>query len=151
MPARLALLALTLLLAACGGPVKRVWPPQASLQELAVQADGQWRLTLRVQNISTVPMRFDRIDLRLRVAGVEAGQLAPAGVLAVGANSAEVVDVLISPPPAARAPMDAVLLSRHTLRYRLDGRIESGEPRGRYDIEFESALSPVPGLDGVLR
>ena len=45
----LALLLLVALLAACaGGPPKRIFPPQASLQELRVQPDGQWAASIRI-------------------------------------------------------------------------------------------------------
>ncbi|MBB5015702.1 LEA type 2 family protein [Rehaibacterium terrae] len=149
----LLLLAFAALLTACSSdPVKkRVWPPQASLQEVAVQDDGQWRLNLRLQNFSTVAMRYDQVDLRLEVAGIEAGRLSLRPGISVGPGSAEIVEALLTPADAAREPMDAVLRTRNGLRYRLVGRIVSGDPRGNYDIEFASALNPVPGLDGVLR
>ena len=50
------------------------------------------------------------------------------------------------------AAVDAVLQSRAGLRYKLEGEIRSSEPRERRDdFLFESSLSPVPGLTGVLR
>lgn len=149
----LVLLTLAVLLAACSSdPVKkRVWPPQASLQQVAVQDDGQWRLDLRLQNFSTVAMRYDQVELRLDVAGIDAGRLSLRPGLTVSPGSAEIVEVLLTPTDAAREPMDTVLRTRKSLRYRLTGRIVSGDPRGSYDIEFSSALNPVPGLDGVLR
>lgn len=148
----LVLFALASLLAACtGGPVKRIWPPQASLQEMTVQDDGQWRLKLRLQNFSTVATRYDSIDLRLQVAGTEAGRIALQPGITVGPSSAEIIETLLVPAAAANEPLHAALRTRDGLRYRLDGRIVAGEPRDNFDIEFQSALSPVPGLDGVLR
>src|SRR5690606_26124638 len=54
------LLLCALLLTACsgGGVRKRVFPPSASVQEVVVEADGRWRLALRLQNFSNVPHRF---------------------------------------------------------------------------------------------
>ncbi len=65
------------LLAACGGgkPVRRINPPALSIQQLAVQADGRWLLELRVQNFSTVPMRFDTFEAGLEIEGANAGAI----------------------------------------------------------------------------
>jgi hypothetical protein len=148
-------LVLTLLaclaLAACGGPVKRVWPPQASLQEAAVPEDGPWRFTLRLQNFSTVAMRFDEVDLGLSIAGLEAGRLSVRPAVTVGPSSAELVEVSLSPSPSIRQTLASALGNGRGVRYRLDGRVVSGDPRASYDIEFESALAAVPGLPGILR
>ena len=48
-------------LSACGGggPVKRVSEPQVGIQQLTVKADGSWSVDLRIDNFSSVPMRFD--------------------------------------------------------------------------------------------
>ncbi len=56
MRARLFPLALAAsLLTACStGPVKRVSPPQVSVAQLSVQADGQWQVDLRLQNFSSI-------------------------------------------------------------------------------------------------
>ena len=57
---RVALLALiALLLAACAsGPVKRVFPPEARVQEIRLQ-DGRATVQLRVQSFSTVPSELE--------------------------------------------------------------------------------------------
>ena len=63
---------LCVLLAACSsGPPRRVYPPQATVQELRVQADGQVAATLRIQNFSTVPMTFTRLQATLTLAAGE--------------------------------------------------------------------------------
>lgn len=151
MPRIFSSLLICVLLAACGGPVKRVWPPQASLQEIAVEASGQWRLTLRLQNFSTVAMRYDQVDLGLRIAGLDAGRLALRPAITVGPNSAELVEASLMPGTEIREAVATAMDNRRAVRYHLDGRIVSGDPRGNYDIEFESALNAVPGLPGVLR
>ena len=43
------------------------------------------------------------------------------------------------------------LALKRTVRYELIGKITSREPKRDFDFKFESALSPVPGLDGMLR
>ena len=68
---------LCVLLAACSsGPPRRVYPPQATVQELRVQPDGQIAATLRVQNFSTVPMTFNRVQAAIPVAARDDGATA---------------------------------------------------------------------------
>ena len=65
---RTTLLLLCLALAACsGGLVRRVSPPAASIQQLTVNADGSWSVDLRLQNYSSIPMRFDGAELAITV------------------------------------------------------------------------------------
>lgn len=141
------------LLVACGDGIrKRVFPPTASVQELAVQPDGRWALKLRLQNFSNVAMRFDALDATLHVGEIEVGQVTLAPALSVPGNSVEVLDATIAPPAAATSAVTAVLQSRAGIRYRLVGRIRSSDPQRRDDeFTFESSLSAVPGLSGVLR
>lgn len=150
------LLAVSLLafaLAACStGKPKRIFPPTASLQQVDVRADGSWGLTLRLQNFSNVGMRMDQVEARLEVGAVHAGDLALAPGIVVPAGSVELVSATLSPSPRAAEAMQAVLVSRTGLRYRLSGMIRSSEPdRRRDDFEFESSVAPVPGLDNTLR
>jgi hypothetical protein len=138
-------------LAGCaGGPPKRIFPPRAELQELRVEADGSWALALRVHNYSTVPMRFSAIDLGLDVGAAPAGRIALQPGLDVAPNSIEVLQTRITPSAAAADALRG-LGAGGSLAYRLRGTIETSEPREDFDIDFPSALSAVPGLDGVLR
>ena len=58
--------AFALLLAGCsGGPVRRVSEPAASLQQITVRADGRWDVALRLNNFSSMPMRFDATALEI--------------------------------------------------------------------------------------
>jgi len=64
----LFVLCLLALLAGCGGgPVKRVNPPIASIQQLSVQPDGTWKLDVRIQNFSTVPMTFSTLEAAVEI------------------------------------------------------------------------------------
>ena len=55
-----------LMLAGCAsGPVRRVSEPSARIQQLTVRADGSWSAELRIENFSSIPMRFDALDLAL--------------------------------------------------------------------------------------
>jgi hypothetical protein len=145
------LLAATLLAACAGGPKRIINPPRASVQELAVQNDGQWRLSMRLQNFSNVPTGFADVDAMLEVGG-QAGfpvRLQPA--IVVGPESADVAVLTLVPPAAAKTAVAAALAEGRSVRYRITGKIVTSDPRGSFRFEYDSALSPVPGLAGVMR
>lgn len=151
----LMLVSIGLALAACSrgdGVRERVFPPNASIQELVQGEDGGWTLRLRLQNFSNVSMRFDAVQARLHAAQIEVGSIALSPAIDVSANSVEVLETRLTPPSAAVDAVRAALQNRTAVSYKLEGTIRSSEPRNRED-EFlhESSLSPVPGLDGVLR
>ncbi|HMM67583.1 MAG TPA: hypothetical protein PKC03_11645 [Dokdonella sp.] len=135
----------TLLVSACGsGPVKRISPPTASVQELGVRADGSWRLLVRVQNFSNVSMTFSAINARFEVAGVDVGAVSLQIGLDIPGASAEVFEATLKPAAGQRpGPGD--------FAYRLHGTIESSEPKGEFKFERSSRLSPVPGLPDTWR
>jgi len=149
----LSVLVAVTLLAACaaGGPPTRIWPPQASVQELAVRDDGSWQIGVRLQNYSNVAMTFDQATLDLAIAGQPAGQLALTPRLRIGPGSTEVVTLRLPPDFDAAGRVADALQTRSGLRYRLQGQIVTSDPSGRHATEFESVLTPVPGLPGVLR
>lgn len=139
----IAAAAAMLMLAGCGsGPVKRINPPTASIQQLVVDASGHWRLTLRIQNFSTVPMVFGRLDATVTVDGTEVGKLAlPLNIDVVG-NSAEIVEATL--PVSARLPTG-------DFAYQLTGQIDVTDPKKTYPFDRSSRLTPVPGLTGTWR
>ena len=147
----LTLLMVSMLAACAGGPPKRVYPPQASVQELQVQADGSWLVKLRIRNFSTVPMRFSRLQATFTVGGHEAGRFDFDPGLAVGPGSAEVFEQRLAPAPAAREAVAAALAGRQAVRYQLSGRLASSDPGTDDAFDYPSRLDPVPGLEGVLR
>lgn len=143
-------------MAACGsGPVRRVSEPAASIQQLTVRADGSWSVDLRINNYSTVPMRFDTVSLAVAMGGEPAGNLQGAPAITVGPESADVATLQMSPAAGARARIADALASRHSVAYTFSGTITAAPTDGGgardYDLERSSALSPVPGLPGVLR
>jgi len=149
----LSILVLALSLAACSsGPRKRIFPPTASIQELHVTAEGQWRVQLRIQSFSNVPHTVSALSARLRVGGMEAAtvQLAPA--LTIGPQSAEVEDLILTPSPDAAARVNEALAAGRSVTYALSGTLTSTAPdKRRDDFTFEGQLWPQPGLPGVLR
>ena len=151
LQAALALLLLALVAGCASGPPKRIFPPQASLQEVRVQADGQWVAQVRIQNFSTVPMRFSRLEATLMVNGQEATRISIDPGLSVGPGSNELVQHVFTPAAGPKAAVDQALASRRAVRYQLTGRIASSEPATDHPFEYQSALDPVPGLTGILR
>jgi len=152
---RIALLLLCSLLAACGtGQVRRVSEPSANIQQLTVRADGSWAVDLRIDNFSSVPMRFDAVALKLTVGGQEAGALHGTPALTIGPEAADVASLTLSPNAAAKIVVADALARGASVGYKLDGTLDAAAENGKahsYDIERENALSPVPGLTGVMR
>ena len=143
------------LLAACGGgQVRRVSDPAANIQQLTVQADGSWSVEVRIDNFSSVPMRFDRVDLKLALAGQEAASLRATPGLSIGPESADVVTVHTLPPAGARIAIADTLARGRSIHYHLQGTLVAAPEKGgtkEYEVERDNALSPVPGVTGVLR
>jgi hypothetical protein len=142
-------------LAACAtGPARRVSEPTASIQQLRVEADGRWTVDLRLQNFSNVTMRFEQVKLTLRAGEETAGELTADTALTVGPESADIAQVTLTPSAGARILVAGVLADRRNLDYTLEGTLmAAAEDRKsrEYRIRRSSALSPVPGLPGVLR
>lgn len=155
-PVRIALVAgLALLLAACaGGPVRRVSKPAAQIQQMTVRADGSWDMQLRLQNYSSIPMRFDRVRLSLTVGEQAAGDVVAAPALDIGPESADVVDVHFQPSTGAKLAVADALASSRGVDYAFRGEV-AATPREKspqtFQIDARGMLSPAPGLSGVLR
>ena len=141
----LLVIALLALLSACStGPVKRISPPTASVQELNMAADGQWQLSLRLQNFSNVPMTFDRLDAVLTINGEEAGRIESVLNLDIPGGNADIFQANLTPSQTLPA------LSGQ-LAYELKGHIRSSDPKKNYPFERSSHLMPAPGLDRTWR
>ena len=155
LPRAAALLAATALLAACThGPVRRVSEPSAQIQQLTVRADGGWDVQLRLQNYSSIPMRFDRVRLSLTTAQQAAGDLVATPSVDIGPESADVVAVRLQPSTAAKLAVADALAGGRALDYALAGEVAAtpeGKSQRTFDVEHRSSLNPAPGLPGVLR
>ena len=143
-------------LAACGsgGPSKRVSEPSASIQQLTVRPDGQWSVDLRLDNFSSVPMRFDGVSMTVTIGGEPAGTLAGNPGLSIGPESADVATLAFAPASPAKIVVADALSGRRSVAYALEGSItatpDGGKPR-TFTFSHGSALNPAPGLPGVLR
>lgn len=158
--ARLLVVALaSLLLAACSasggrtqsGLIKRVNPPSASIEWLAAGAPGAVRVSVRLQNFSTIPTRYGRVEATVELDGAAAGRLAfDAGIEIPGLNS-DVVGAEFVPYPSARERLDAAAAAGRAIAYRLEGTIATTQPGDTWKFTFDSRLNPVPGRPGEFR
>jgi len=139
------LIALGILLAACGsgGPPRKVHPSTASIQQLAVQPDGSWKLRLRIQNYSTFSMHFSAIDAALSVDGKDVGTLKVSPDIDIVGNNGDIVDALFKPTAKVTFGTD--------IGYALKGTIETSEPKESFKFETASRLTPVPGVPDTYR
>ncbi|HVI57513.1 MAG TPA: LEA type 2 family protein [Luteimonas sp.] len=144
-----------LLLAACSsGPVRRVSEPSASIQQLTVQADGSWSVELRLQNYSSIPMRFDAISLAMTLGDQPAGTLQGNAGISIGPEAADVVTLAHAPTSAARIAIADALGGNHGIGYALEGTLQvvpEGKGSRSFEIKRTSGLNPVPGVPGALR
>lgn len=150
-----ALIVAVLLTACSSGPVRRISEPAATIQQLTVDADGNWSVEVRLQNYSSISMRFARLTLELDVGGTSAGTLEASPQLDISQESADVVIVALVPSTHARLLLADALAAGRGTSYLLEGNL-SAAPADRgsardYAVRHEGALSPVPGLPGVLR
>jgi len=148
-------MACVFLVSCASGPPRRVSEPTASIQQLTVRADGSWSVDLRLQNYSSIPMRFEGVRLEVTMGETSAGTLQAQPRITIGPESADVVTVAFEPASGARIVLADALAGGRGVDYALDGTIDAvPDDRGNvrsYEIERKSALSPVPGLPGVLR
>jgi hypothetical protein len=140
----IAALALACLLTACSsGPVRKIHPSTASIQQLAVQPDGSWKITLRIENFSTMSMHYSAFSAKLSIAGTEAGELKIAPDLDIVGNSGDVVEATLK--SAAKLPASG------DFAYQLKGTIDTSEPKANFKFDKSSRLSPVPGVANTYR
>ncbi|WP_146151797.1 hypothetical protein [Ahniella affigens] len=146
-----AVLSLLAALAACGSKeVKRINPPDVSVQSLAVAADSA-TLSLRVHNHSDVTMTFGNFDLKLRLATNAPFSISSNATIEVSPHTAEIIDLQVN-----RNSLSTDALKRleagEMVAYSLFGQVESLAPKSRlYDLSFEARLSAVPGKPGEYR
>lgn len=144
------ILAILLLIIGCGGGIHRnVYPPRASIQQVTVQADGNWKIELRVENFSNVSTTMAMVSAKIELAGSDAGTVNATSSLRIGPESADVVEATLK--PSATAAQAIASMHGGSVAYKLSGRIVTSDPSGDYPYTFDGRLSAVPGLQGVLR
>ena len=144
-------------LAACGPPRKSVFPPSISVQELHVQADGQWRMQLRIQNNSYGSMDFQAVRLAMQVGRQDAGTIDAGIGLEIPALSVDVANVTLRPAAGAASALAAIGAGAgagsidYTLAGTATGRPEQEKKVRSFDVSGHDWLSPVPGIPDTYR
>jgi hypothetical protein len=149
-----ALLMASLLAGCASGPVRRVSEPSAQIQQLTVRADGRWAVDLRIENFSSIPMRFDSVDLALSFGDSQAGHVTAQPAISIGPESADVVTTVFTPQAAAKLAVADALAGGRSIAYTLVGNVVAtpDERRQRtFEVKRTSQLNPAPGLPGVMR
>ncbi|QNK00220.1 hypothetical protein [Dyella telluris] len=153
----IALLVLVAGLVACGPPKKSVFPPTVSVQEMTTRPDGQWRLTMRIQNNSYGSMDFRSLDGELKVGDSVPVRLHTRFDLDIPAFAADVtqIDVLPTPEMTAALKAAAVKGSAGSVPYSVAGNTNAKpeQEKEARDFNFHGNdwLSPVPGIPNTWR
>lgn len=154
---RLPVFLLTLLaalLAGCG-PTHHVFPPQISVQQVHVDTNGQWDVTVRLQNYSyDAAVHFDHIHAALSINGLPATTFDIRPDLDVAEQNADVAHLTIQPDPAANKALIAATRAQ-SVAYALKGKVQvTGQDSRRasdFPVDYHGWLSPVPGIANTYR
>lgn len=152
-----ALLVLVAGLVACGPPKKSVFPPTVSIQEMATRPDGQWRLTLRIQNNSYGSMDFHSLDGQLQIAELVPVRLHARFDLDIPPFAADVTQIDLLPTPEMSAALKAAAVkgSAGSVPYNVTGTANAKpeQEKDNRDFSFHGNdwLSPVPGIPNTWR
>lgn len=153
----LLLLMLAAAITACGPARKSVFPPDVTIQQLIVGANGQWQLTLRIQNNSYGNMQFTALDGTLQIADQLPVRLHTAFKRDIPALSGDVIALQVLPTAAMTGALQAMAEkgSAGSLKYRVGGRAtaqpeQERKPRA-FDFDDTDWLSPVPGIAHTYR
>ncbi len=149
--------ALLLGLAACGPAKKSVYPPNVSIQQLVVLPNGQWQLTVRIQNNSYGGMDFKSLDGQLQVAALVPIRLHATFDLDIPELAGDVVRLDVLPTAAMSQALQAIADkgSAGALAYRVSGsasaRPEQEDKARAFDFNGNDWISPVPGIPNTYR
>lgn len=144
-------------LAACGPAKKSVFPPAVNIQQLVVLPDGQWQLTVRIQNNSYGGMAFSALDGQLQV-----GNLVPVRLHAnfdrdIPELAGDVIQIELLPTAAMSQALQDIAGkgSAGALAYRISGSTraqpeQEKKPR-TFDFNGNDWISAVPGIPNTYR
>jgi hypothetical protein len=148
---------LVLGLAACGPARKSVFPPTVSIQQLVVAPDGQWQLTVRIQNNSYAGMEFSSLEGQLQVADQVPVRLHGDFDLAIPQLAGDVVTLKLWPTAAMSQALQAIAGkgSAASLAYRISGsttaKPEQESKSRSFDFSGRDWISAVPGIPHTFR
>lgn len=141
----------------CGPPRKSVFPPQVTIQQLVAMPDGQWQLTLRIQNNSYDTMDFTMLDGQLRVGKQMPILLHAAFTRSIPELAGDVITLKVLPTAAMSQALQEIEAkgSAGSLEYHLSGSVTATpeQTNKQRDFAFQGTdwLSPVPGVAHTYR
>jgi hypothetical protein len=144
----LLLLALALVLGACGGPRRVLGPPTLSVQEIET-VDGHYFARVRVDSPSSMPVTLARFDWRLSFDGAPAASGSQTLSQTLPPVSGDVVRVDLG--PVARQPVLGSLTTNSSVSYVLEGELQCSEPNVRFSLRYDGRLRATPGKPGSFR
>jgi hypothetical protein len=145
-------LLLTLLLSACSSePKKRYFPPQVSLQQLQRLENGQWQTQIRIQSFSTGSVIYQNLSVKIQFQDLEWVTLSAPEPIQIGPSNAEIISVYLTVPANIQSVLSDRLNKSQSIRYVLNGQLESVEPKQIYTLDYQGRMNPAPGLNGVFR
>ncbi|HEX7348440.1 MAG TPA: LEA type 2 family protein [Rhodanobacteraceae bacterium] len=128
--------------------------PTASIQQLALQTNGDWAAVVRFQNYSyDTGMHVYAIDATLSLNGKPAGQVTLSPALDIPAMDADIATATFKPSAAGAAALAAA--KRHAIQYELKGTLSVGKgDTGKaqsFKLDGKGYISPVPGVANIWR
>lgn len=144
-------------LAACGPAKKSVFPPTVSIQQLVVLPDGQWQLTVRIQNNSYAGMEFRSLDGQLQIAELGPVRLHGTFELDIPQLAGDVTNLKLWPTAAMSQALQAIADkgSAAALAYRISGstvaKPEQESKARAFDFSGNDWISAVPGIPHTFR
>jgi hypothetical protein len=150
-----ALLAMGLI--ACGPPKKSVFPPTVSIQELKALPNGQWQLTVRIQNNSYGEMDFKSLDGQLQMAALVPVRLHAQFLRDIPALTGDVIQLDVLPTASMTQALETIAGkgSAGSLAYRIVGSTNAKPEQEKLARDFDFTgndwLSPVPGIPDTYR
>ena len=77
--------------------------------------------------------------------------IAPPSLIEIGANNAEIIKIDLFIPNHIQKTLSERLALNQSIRYVLNGQVESIDPKRTYTLDYQGRLNPAPGLNGVFR
>ena len=144
-------------LAACGPAKKSVYPPTLSIQQLTVLPNGQWRVTVRIQNNSYGEMDFTSLEGQLQMGAVAPIRLHATFERDIPELAGDVLPIELLPTAAMNRTLHAAASkgSAGSVAYHIKGsthaRPEQEKHARDFDFDGNGWISPVPGIPNTWR
>lgn len=140
------------MLAGCGSvPKHPINPPSASIQQLDVQSDGSWKLQVRLENFSDMTVRYGAINASLIIEGRVAGNISLNPNLDIPGENADIVQTTMIPDTSAQQAFTDNAGKPGGASYVLRGTINIPKAGKDFKFNYQSSLSPVPGIANEYR